>query len=53
MGLVGFIFLKDWAELVMEGREVVLPVDFWTGGILLSGSIILSLCMHLIVKRKM
>ena len=52
MALVGFIFLKDWAGYVVKTYNTTINVDFWMGGLLLSGAIVLSCCMQTIVKRE-
>ena len=51
LGLIGFIFLKDWAEMVLETREVSMNAAFWGGGIALLSSIVLAVGMHVVVKH--
>ncbi len=51
LGVVGFTFLRDWAELVLETYTVTITISFWAGGILLLSSIILAWCMPVFVKQ--
>lgn len=41
-GLLGFIFLKDWADLVMRTRETTANLSLWAGAILVLGSLFLA-----------
>ena len=52
LGLVGFIFLKDWADQVMTTYKVTTNMSFWGGVIFLLSSIILSLGMQKILKHR-